>query len=164
MSTESELMTEALTIPEQAKSIQVTDKSSYELAGALLKSCKDLRKKIEETFKPMKQSIDASKKEVIAQEKKALKPLDEAEKIILPAMVQYDEKYGAPAIEGVRKPVECWKFTIIDEKLITREWLTPDEKKIGEWVRTMKGETKIPGVEVFCERGGVRVDKKEVEF
>jgi hypothetical protein len=48
---------------------------------------------------------------------------------------------------------ENWKFSIVDEALIPREWLVPDEKKIGRIVRACKEQTDIPGIRVYCEKG-----------
>jgi hypothetical protein len=46
---------------------------------------------------------------------------------------------------------EKWNFEITDEKLIPRDYLVPDEKKIRTIVKAMKGATNIPGVRVFDE-------------
>lgn len=48
---------------------------------------------------------------------------------------------------------EDWKFSIVDSSLIPREWLIPDEKKIGRIVRACKEQTDIPGIRVYCEKG-----------
>lgn len=48
---------------------------------------------------------------------------------------------------------EDWKFSIIDHNLIPREYLIPDEKKIGRIVRAMKEQTNIPGVRAYAEKG-----------
>jgi hypothetical protein len=48
---------------------------------------------------------------------------------------------------------ENWTFSIVDAALIPREYLIPDEKKIGRIVRATKGEANIPGVRVYAEKG-----------
>jgi hypothetical protein len=48
---------------------------------------------------------------------------------------------------------EDWKFSIVDAALIPREYLIPDEKKIGGIVRAMKDQANIPGVRVYAEKG-----------
>lgn len=53
-------------------------------------------------------------------------------------------------IDGVAKRT-IWKFEVIDEKQIPREYLVVDEKRIGGVVRAMKGEVVIPGVRVYAE-------------
>lgn len=45
-----------------------------------------------------------------------------------------------------------WKFRIVNEALIPREYLSPDEKKIGAVVRSQKAMAKIPGVQVYSEK------------
>lgn len=47
--------------------------------------------------------------------------------------------------------VESWKFKIIDENLIPREYLMIDESKIGKVVKAMKSLTNIPGIETYSE-------------
>lgn len=46
---------------------------------------------------------------------------------------------------------KVWKFRIIDEKLLPREYLVPDEMKIGRVIRALKDEANIPGVSVYSE-------------
>jgi vancomycin resistance protein YoaR len=61
----------------------------------------------------------------------------------------------APVVAAeVAKPAgmsyrENWTFTILEEEVLPREFLMPDEVKIGKVVRAMKGATKIPGIRVF---------------
>jgi hypothetical protein len=44
-----------------------------------------------------------------------------------------------------------WKFTIVDESLIPREFLTPDLVKIGAHVRTHESKTNVPGIQAYPE-------------
>jgi hypothetical protein len=60
-------------------------------------------------------------------------------------------KKEVPKVEGVVFRT-VWKFRIIDEKKIPREYLTPDSVKIGGVVRSMKKATNIPGIQVYEER------------
>lgn len=55
-----------------------------------------------------------------------------------------------PKVAGV-SVTTYWKFRIVDAKLVPRGWCTPDEKAIGAYVRHMKGQVTIPGVEVYSE-------------
>jgi hypothetical protein len=64
-----------------------------------------------------------------------------------------------PEIDVVEKPHtvglsmrEVWKFEIIDESVIPREFLIPDLAKIGKVVQTLKSETRIPGIRVYSEK------------
>lgn len=56
-----------------------------------------------------------------------------------------------PKVEGVSFR-ETWRFEIVDETKIPREYLTADEKKIGGVVRALKGAANIPGVRVYAEK------------
>lgn len=56
----------------------------------------------------------------------------------------------APRVRGTAV-LETWKFEIVDANAIPREYLCPDEAKIGAMVRTCKGETNIPGVRAYAE-------------
>jgi len=66
------------------------------------------------------------------------------------------EKLEKPAGVTMR---ENWQFEIVDEKLLPREFLTPDTKKIGQVVKAMKAATAIPGVKVY-DVGSVAVARK----
>lgn len=57
----------------------------------------------------------------------------------------------APKAAGLAL-TETWKFSIVDPGAIPREYLVPDEVKIGRIVRALKGETLIPGVRIWSER------------
>ncbi|MFA5158726.1 MAG: hypothetical protein WC451_06110 [Patescibacteria group bacterium] len=86
-----EVNTLALSVPEQAKQIvKIINNDDYTRAGQILLTIKEIRKKIENTFKPIKQKMDAAKKEVLDQEKLADKPLAEAESYIKPLIAQYN--------------------------------------------------------------------------
>lgn len=57
---------------------------------------------------------------------------------------------SVPKVDGfVSRTV--WKFRITDEKLIPREYLMADEKKLGGIARAMKNDITIPGVEIYPE-------------
>lgn len=53
-----------------------------------------------------------------------------------------------PKMEGGHTR-EKWKFEIIDETLLPREYLTADLQKIGKTARTEKDKANIPGVRVY---------------
>ena len=77
----------------------------------------------------------------------ALELLDapvEAPPIIMP-------ETSAPKIAGIVTR-NVWRWRIVDEKLLPREYLIPDETRIGKMVRASEGKIEIPGVEVYQER------------
>jgi hypothetical protein len=46
---------------------------------------------------------------------------------------------------------KVWKYRIISEVAIPREYLKPDDIKIGGVVRSLKGKCNIPGIQVYEE-------------
>jgi len=55
---------------------------------------------------------------------------------------------NVPKVEGMVKR-KIWKFKIVDKGLIPREYMMPDEVKIGAVVRAMKSGTDIPGIQAY---------------
>jgi hypothetical protein len=63
-----------------------------------------------------------------------------------------------PKVEGVI-PTKVWKWKVTDASLIPADYWVLDEVTINATVRAQKGETQIPGIEVYSE-GGVAVTKE----
>lgn len=57
---------------------------------------------------------------------------------------------SAPKAKGTAT-LTTWKFEIVDANLILREYLMPDEQKIGAFVKIMKEGTNIPGVRAYSD-------------
>lgn len=75
---------------------------------------------------------------------------EEAERVINEEIVPVAVAV-APKIEtnnGVSY-VDNWTFEITEPNLIPRQFLIPNEKAIGAYVKAMKSEAKIAGVKVF---------------
>lgn len=87
-----EVTTLALSIPEQAKQISIKTVDDYTRAGEIMMTIKAIRKKITETFKPIKQKMDAAKQEVLDQERAADAPLKEAEALLSPQIVAWNRE------------------------------------------------------------------------
>lgn len=56
----------------------------------------------------------------------------------------------APKVEGLSTRT-VWKFRITDARKLPPEYTLPDEVKIRKVVHALKGDTRIPGVEVYAE-------------
>lgn len=202
-----EVEQEALTYPQQARQITITNNEDYQRAANFLLSIKATRKKINESFDPIIAKAHAAHKEAVAQKKKVDEPLELAERMVKPLMAAYDtqqeqlrreeenrlreqakkqeeermlreaeslEKQGQyeAASEVIAQPIyvppvvvaktvpkisgvvfrEIWKFRIIDASKLPREYLIPDEVKIGQVVRALKSSTNIAGVEAYAEK------------
>lgn len=72
----------ALTVSEQAKAIVITTAADYTRAAEMLKAVVDMRRSVEDTFKPMKDAAHKAHKAVCEQETKILAPVIEAERYL----------------------------------------------------------------------------------
>jgi len=76
---------------------------------------------------------------------KAAKILDSVVQVAVP-IVQSEK----PKVPGI-KTITRWRYKVIDEALIPREYLIPNEKLLADMAITTKGAIKIPGVEFYSE-------------
>lgn len=210
-----ELEQQALTWPEKARAIAITNQESYNQAAGLLISIATLKKEIVDHHKPIKDTAFAAHKAAVAAEKRLLDPLVEAETFIkrgLGAFVQEQERLRleaqrkadeearrieeearlklavqaeelgaaeetvqeivntpmpmqrpvvvpafqpAAGIGASRKPVYKWR--VIDEKKIPREFLMIDPVKVNGIVRAMGSATNIAGIQVYEDLPNISV-------
>jgi exonuclease VII large subunit len=87
----------------------------------------------------------AEKAAAKGQTEKAAELEHRAETVVAPTV-----QIETPRVAGVQTR-EIWRFEIVDQSALPREYLMPDEKKIGGVVRALKGDTNIPGVRVWTE-------------
>lgn len=75
---------------------------------------------------------------------------EEAEEIIAEPIAAPVVVLGStvPKVPGVSGRV-YWKFRIVDEALIPRDHMMPNDKTIGAYARSMKGKASMPGVEFY---------------
>lgn len=66
-----------------------------------------------------------------------------ADVVALPIAVR-----SAPTVKGISF-AKVWKFEIVDDSLIPREYLLVNETAIRKVVSALKGKTNIPGIRVF---------------
>lgn len=80
-----------------------------------------------------------------------------AEKAAILRQEAQEKEMAAPVVESRVEKVagvstkKVWKFEIINEDLIPREYMTPDEARIGKVVRATTGTMQIPGVRIYSE-------------
>jgi hypothetical protein len=67
------------------------------------------------------------------------------EAVTVQAVVDYIPKATAAGTSARTN----WKFRITDPDLIPRQWLVPDEREIGAYVRMHKDKAVIPGIEIY---------------
>lgn len=83
---------EALTVPEKAKIIQISDEGTLIEANEILKVVKTLRKEIKSVFSPIIDKAHSTWKEALAQKKKVEQPLVEAEDFLKPQIASYQRE------------------------------------------------------------------------
>ena len=77
---------------------------------------------------------------------------EEAEAVVsAPVVVAPAPVRQVPKVQDVSYR-DNWRFIIENAELVPREYLIPDETKIGQYVRAMKDAAKIPGVKIYCEK------------
>ena len=167
----------------------ITSAAKYEDVGERLKMVRALQRQIVDFFKPIKQKMDAAKKEVLNKEKESLAPTKEAQGIyehMMGVWIDKQEKKRLasearlaeqareraeelgvdeeevpvvqartkkPKVEGISSR-DVAKFKIIDPSKIERRFLIPDEKKIGQVVRSTGNDAEdiVGGIEVYFEK------------
>jgi chromosome segregation ATPase len=101
--TELEQNIESLTVT--ANSLTISTQSDYEGAVAFVKDIKQTAKQISDYWKPLKESAQKAHKAICEREKALLSPLEEAERSVKKAMVEYDRKLQEEA-ERQRRVIE----------------------------------------------------------
>ena len=87
-----EVETEALTWPDRARALIITDTPSCVIAADTLKGIKALRVRIAETFDPHIRAAHEAHKGLVAEKAKAEAPLTEAESIIKRGLSAYEQE------------------------------------------------------------------------
>ena len=90
-----EVSIRALTIIEQANVLTVKDGKDYVEAGVLWKAIKELKDKVNETFKPIIEKAHAAHKEALAQKAKIFDPLEMAGRLVKGIMEKYNREQEA---------------------------------------------------------------------
>lgn len=83
------LETKALTLPEQARAIIITNQPTFEGACALTLAAKALRREITDYHRPLKQAADRAKQAILDAEKRMLSGPLETEAILDPAIARW---------------------------------------------------------------------------
>ena len=193
----------ALAIPEQANALKVVDTDTLIKADEFLMMIKDVRKEVQDHFRPDIDKAYDLHKSLLAKLKKVLAPLLEAEESLKPQIATYmaaqerirqeeearvrreqekieedrrlqeaeaaeeagEHEEAAAIIEEpihVPPPVvasptpktkasirKLWRWRTTNIKLIPPEYMMVNEKAINGVVTSLKGATKIPGIEVY---------------
>jgi hypothetical protein len=113
-----------------------------------------IRREAEEKLREQarKEEEERRLKEAIALEESGQKEVAEAvmETPVYVAPVVIPK--AVPKMEGGPVFRTVWKFRIVNQNIIPRQYLKVDEVAIGGVVRALKGQTNIPGIEPYEER------------
>jgi F0F1-type ATP synthase membrane subunit b/b' len=102
---------------------------------------RDVTAKEAERLRRLAEQAEAKGKSERAEDLREQAAMLPAQQLALPAM---------PKVKGQSISTR-WKFRIVDEAALPRDYLMADLKKIGGVVDSCKDQTHIPGVEVFAE-------------
>lgn len=106
-------------------------------------------KRIQQEEEERQRKIEEEKRLADAEALQEQGRTEEAETLISePVNVAPPPLKTAPKVDNVATR-DDWKFQIQNESMIPREFLTPDLKKIGGYVRSMKDAAKIAGVKIY---------------
>ena len=128
---------------------------------ALAKKAKyaDPLKAMEKTLKSKMTKWIAEQERIRAEEEARIRAARAKEEEELRLMGITDAPVEAVKVEEVKTSgityQTRWDYEIEDPALIPREYLIPDEKKIGALVRAMKDTTNIPGIKVIQNKTAV---------
>lgn len=138
-------------VSEHAKFLELRSPEIYRLACARLLTVKRLIKEVQDTFSPIKNKTHAAWKESVAQEKKYLSELQEAEKTLREKINDYASREDDLETPDISYRND-WRFKVVNEELVPREFLEVDESRIRERVKSLGPVAQIPGVEVWQEK------------
>jgi len=126
----------------------------------MLKYCDDVKRMAAEEQRRLeekaKKEEERKRKQLEARAKKVRESGDdlkadslqkEAEGVSVPVMRVEEE---VPIVDGTYTR-KIWKFKIVDQNQIPREYMIPDEALLSSIAKTKKEKAQIPGVEFFFE-------------
>lgn len=150
----------------------VNSQQRLDLAGELLKQVKGKmkhleveRKKITKPLLDAKKAVDdlfrpATDAAALVEDilKKAIASYVDGQRQAKVAALQAGDHAGALATTEPELPTgvstrTVWKWRIVDANLVPREYWAIDESRVQAHVSTYKGQSQIPGIEVFPETG-----------
>jgi hypothetical protein len=109
------------------------------------RDAEEARRRIEEEKRRLEE--EALKKAMGAKTEKEVEKIIE-EAAVKENQIEIPKIQEAPKTEGISMR-DNWQFEIFDETLIPREYMIPDQVKIGKVVRALKDKANVPGVRVF---------------
>ena len=71
-------------------------------------------------------------------------------RVSVPVVTIPTATFDRPRVAGVKTSV-IWRHRVTDDRLLPREFLTVDERKLSQFARESKGSIPVPGVEFYPE-------------
>lgn len=134
---------------EEAKRREAIAKGQAEEAKRLQAEAEERAKRAEEDSRRRKEEADARADEVRLQaEENARRITEEASAVHVPQAIAEKE---TPRMDGVQMS-DNWKYEVINEALVPRDYLMLDTKKIGAVGRATKGSVAIPGIKFYNDK------------
>ena len=131
---EAEIQHEVSLVEIKAKEMIITTNEEYEKAVEFGKQIKAQAKVVTDFFKPMKESAYQAHKTVCDREKKMLKPLREAEKILKKSITTYyqeQERKRVELEEKIRRQAEIERENKLNEAAILEELGKKEEAEVA---------------------------------
>ena len=156
-----ELNTSEFTI----ENIEISNDAEYKNLCELLKKVKGKVKEIKEFFAEPKAKAYKNHKEISSLEKGMLEKLSNFETLAKKQIGNYQLKLEEqntienplvpPKVKGISSQ-DVYKWRIVNEDLIPKQYLMVNEKLINQIIKQTNGSFEIPGIEIYKEKS-VRV-------
>ena len=149
---------EALSWPERARSITITNQQTYSIAATLLIDISGLAKRIQDHHKPIKDAAYAAHKTAVAAEKRLLDPLDEARAILRRGIGTWEADQERVRLELERKAQEEARKQEEEMRLALAtqaEDIGADPSTVDEILSTPLGTAPPPVAPTFQRVSGV---------
>lgn len=119
----AEIQQKAAGIVEKAKAHAVVDQESYDIATNTLKGLKAMMKEIEATFDPIAKKAHDAWKEVLAQKKRHIEPLETADKILRRKAADWFAEQDRIRREAERQALEEARRKAEEEQIARAQFL-----------------------------------------
>lgn len=149
-----ELAVQSNQLYDRITSLTVEDDDSFQFLGGLVREVKRVRAEVDDMFEKAISLAHQSHKAALENKQRIIDTLrlEEAEAAAKLSLARYQEMHPeSPRLDGVSFP-DNWGYEIVDESLLPRTYMRPDDKKILGVVQAMKEATDIPGVTVYVKK------------
>ena len=145
MTNATEVQTQALALPDEARQLTITTDADYQDAARWLRErCKAVQKLAAETFDPICATAHAAHKEALSQRKKVLAPVEEAERIIKRLMAGYSQRREQAEREREAEQRQAQQELIEKERLDEAARLERQGRKAEAQAALEKAVTAAP--------------------